>query len=107
MLSPEAIAMCRVVDVSDFFAEHSTVTVGLHIPLTIPSQLVWQRPSRIPWDQVDSQWTSTVTAPTWTFIGDVNKQWAEWASSFESSLKGHVQQQPGLQLQASERPYWH
>ena len=71
--------------------------------MTIPSQLVWQRPSRIPWDQVDSHWASDVTAPNWTSTGDVNKQWAEWASTFEDSLQGHVQHQPGLQLQKAQK----
>ena len=102
-LSPEAIALCRMVDIADVFAEHSTITVGLHIPRSCPPQLVWQRPSPIPWDQIDPQWASSASPPSWTLDGDADTQWAEWASSFEKSLHGHVLQQPGQTLHKGQR----
>ena len=76
---------------------------GLDIPLTCPAQLVWPRPSRIPWEHVSPQWTSTAIPPIWTSSEDTNRQWAEWASSFESSLNGFVQHQPGQVLQPAQK----
>jgi hypothetical protein len=58
-LSPEAAALCQMVDVADVFAEHSTITVGLCIPTSNPRMLSWPKPSEIPWTEVDAQWTST------------------------------------------------
>eukprot|EP00435_Cladocopium_sp_Y103_P044883 s401_g12.t1 len=101
-LSPEAIALCQSVDIADVFSEHSTVTIGLHIPVSVPACLVWTRPSPIPWDAVDSAWTST-SPPTWTTSIHADQQWADWASSFEQSLTGFVPTQPGHQLHGHQR----
>ena len=102
-LSPEAVALCRFVDVADVFAEHATVTVGLHIPSSVPPSLAWPRPSRIPWPEVDPQWYEVAWSPSWTSEGDVNAVWAEWASSFETSLDGFVQHQPAQKLTRGQR----
>ena len=85
-LSPEAAALCQMVDVADVFAEHSTITVGLRIPTSNPRMLSWPKPSEIPWTEVEAQWSSTAVPPDWTLHADVNQQWAEWAASFEDSL---------------------
>lgn len=82
-LSPEAAALCRQVDVADVFAEHSTVTVSLAIPIKFLAQLVWPRPSPIPWASVDSSWTLSASPPSWTSLEDVDVRRADWASSFE------------------------
>eukprot|EP00435_Cladocopium_sp_Y103_P056205 s2024_g18.t2 len=92
-----------MVDVTYLFAEHATVSVGLCIPTSIPVTLTWARPSRIPWDEVDPQWTSTVHPPSWTSSTDANHQWADWAASFEHSLSGFLPNQPGQKLQRHQQ----
>lgn len=102
-LSPEAAACCQMVDVADVFAEHSTVTVGLDLLLGCSPHLGWPRPSPIPWNSVDPNWTSTAIPPAWTSSTDSNAMWGEWGSSLESSLDGYVRQQPGNRLQPPQR----
>ena len=76
-LCPEAQAMCGAVDVSDFFAEHSTVSVGLRCKLDVPVTLAWPLPSKIPWADVDVDWADSVQAPEWNVTGTTNQQWAQ------------------------------
>ena len=102
-LSPEAVALCRLVDVADVFAEHATITVGLHIPTSCPPSLTWTRPSHIPWSDVDSGWQTAALTPQWTSEGDANQLWAEWAASFEDSLDGFVKHQPARKLLNSQK----
>ena len=102
-LSPEAVALCRLVDVADVFAEHATITVGLHIPTSCPPSLTWTRPSHIPLSDVDSGWQTAALTPHWTSEGDANQLWAEWAASFEDSLDGFVKHQPARKLLNSQK----
>ena len=102
-LSPEAAALCQMVDVADVFAEHSTITVGLRIPTSNPRMLSWPKPSEIPWTEVEAQWSSTAVPPDWTLHADVNQQWAEWAASFEDSLQGHFPTAHGRGLQGHQK----
>eukprot|EP00435_Cladocopium_sp_Y103_P070461 s259_g35.t1 len=102
-LSPEAAAICRMVDVSEVFSEHAMVTVGLDVPVKIFPTLAWVKPSTIPWNLVDSQWSSTVDPPCWSTQGPADQLWCEWATSFETSLDGHLPQQPGRSLCRQQR----
>ena len=102
-LSPEAQALCKQVEIADVFADHSTIAVGLWIPCAVPRLLVWNRPSKIPWEHVDSSWTSAATPPSWNSTSTSNEQWAEWASSFESSLDGFLPHQPATSLTSHQR----
>eukprot|EP00435_Cladocopium_sp_Y103_P031943 s1553_g8.t1 len=102
-LSPEAAALCRFVDVADVYCDHSTVTVGLELPMRIAPTLQWVKPSPIPWTSVDPQWTSTAVPPVWTLDGTVDAQWSEWASSFEHSLQGFLPDQPGFGLSRQQK----
>ena len=112
-LSPEAIAHCRWVDVSDHFAEHATVSAGLAFPKLSPCSLVWPRPSKIDYCQVSPTWQTTALPPVWDTSGTVDEQWAQWASSFETSLNGHMRHQPDARLQRNQlgrlqrtKPVW-
>ena len=102
-LSPEAQAVCRMVDVADIFADHATVSVGLDITVEVPRPLKWVKPSRIPWELVGSQWAHTACPPEWLQDGPPDELWKQWASSFESNLTGHIPSQPGRGLQAHQR----
>eukprot|EP00435_Cladocopium_sp_Y103_P057066 s239_g19.t1 len=102
-LSPEAIAMCEYVDIAEVFAEHATVTVGLNIPSSLPATLTWSRPSRVPWTSVDSSWISSTSAPSWSSSSDADAAWAEWASTWETSLDGFIPHQPHRQLLPQQR----
>eukprot|EP00435_Cladocopium_sp_Y103_P039530 s1405_g10.t1 len=97
-LSPEAAALCRWVEVSDHFADHSTVSVGLCLPSTLTSSLVWPRASAIPYDQVTPDWHQQACPPAWQDDAPVDQQWAQWARSFEDSLNGYVHGQPDQRL---------
>ena len=102
-LSPEAAALCQWVDVSDHFAEHATVSVGLSLHCHVPGSLVWPRPSKIDYSQVTSTWHTDAAVPVWNTHGTVDEQWAQWAHSFELSLNGHLPKQPAACLQRSQR----
>ena len=62
-LSPEAAAICRAVTVHDVFREHSTVSVGLALPLASSPVRVWPLPSNIPWSQVVDTWQTSEATP--------------------------------------------
>eukprot|EP00438_Fugacium_kawagutii_P020571 Skav226934 [mRNA] locus=scaffold965:110011:119532:+ [translate_table: standard] len=101
-MSPEALALCRFVDVADVFSEHSTITVGLDVSGVSSSVLTWSLPSPIPWDRVDSTWSSNVQPPVWDLVGSCDEQWAQLGSSVESSLTGYVTTQPNRALQSNQ-----
>eukprot|EP00438_Fugacium_kawagutii_P028090 Skav211003 [mRNA] locus=scaffold1610:94452:115803:- [translate_table: standard] len=102
-LSPEALALLTKVRVHDVFMEHSTVQVGLAVPFHAPMVLAWPLPSPIPWDSVQPSWSSDFSVPTWTNSDDIDASWAEWGSSFETSLAGHVTGQPLDSLTHAQR----
>eukprot|EP00435_Cladocopium_sp_Y103_P058197 s55_g20.t1 len=102
-LSPEAAAACQWVDIADVFADHSTVTAGLAFSRSVPMQLVWPRPSKIQYEQLDLQGLQHVAAPDWDDTSPVDAQWAFWATSFEDSLDGSALQHPSGQLPRSQR----
>lgn len=84
-LSPEAIALCHLVDVAPVFAEHATVTVGLDLTCCVHSFLSWPRPLPIPWDTVQEGWDSHASCPPIDSSLSVDHQWAAWASSFQTA----------------------
>eukprot|EP00438_Fugacium_kawagutii_P031979 Skav207040 [mRNA] locus=scaffold975:198961:208505:- [translate_table: standard] len=102
-MSPEAVALCRYVDVAELFSEHATVTVGLSVDGCVPPTLVWPLPSPIPWAHVDSTWLDSVQPPLWDREGSCDAQWAQLGASVESSLDGFVSSQPSDSLQAAQR----
>eukprot|EP00438_Fugacium_kawagutii_P027064 Skav214855 [mRNA] locus=scaffold16:296995:306518:- [translate_table: standard] len=103
-LSPEAIALCRFVDVSDHFADHATVTVGIQIPSTTSTTLMhWPLPSQIPWQDLPDGWDNDIPCPQWTVTAEVDTQWSELGQTLESCLDRKLPQQPGSSLQASQR----
>ena len=101
-LSPEAQALCGAVDVTYFFAEHATVSVGLRCSLTVPMELAWKLPSRIPWTEVSDAWKTQTCAPVWNTTGSADDQWAQLGASLEQSLAGHLPAQPGHKLQPAQ-----
>eukprot|EP00438_Fugacium_kawagutii_P032420 Skav234923 [mRNA] locus=scaffold840:956698:961575:+ [translate_table: standard] len=101
-LSPEAQALLHEVLVHDVFMEHAVVQVSLRVPSGPSVVLAWPRPSTIPWESVDSAWTSA-PAPHWTNVGSVDDRWAEWGASFEKALDGHVSGQPQKSLDLNQR----
>eukprot|EP00438_Fugacium_kawagutii_P035024 Skav226644 [mRNA] locus=scaffold1097:92180:97042:+ [translate_table: standard] len=54
-LSPEAIQLLRGIQVTDHFADHSTVQIQLQIPSVIKMVQRWPRPAEIPW--TEGTWT--------------------------------------------------
>lgn len=102
-LSPEAVALCRYVEVTDTFSEHATVTVGLDVAGPSLSVLEWPLPSPIPWDQVDPAWLATVQPPVWDVGGSCDAQWSQLGSSVELSLDGFVGSQPKRSLQSNQK----
>ena len=96
-LSPEALRMMVGIHHTDVFAEHSTLAVDLLVPSKPLTLWSWPKPQCIPWQQVDSQWTSTV-APEWTSMGTSTDQYKQFWSSFENELEHHLKrpQQSGL-----------
>ena len=97
-MSPELQALCRKVDISDFFAEHSTISVGIQCCLEVPKVLAWPLPARIPWDLVSDTWTDVAVAPAWNYQGNADEQWAQLGASLEKSLQGMIPSQPKASL---------
>eukprot|EP00438_Fugacium_kawagutii_P026601 Skav213727 [mRNA] locus=scaffold2563:115961:120707:+ [translate_table: standard] len=102
-LSPEALSLLQQVTVHDLFMEHAAVQVDLTLPLDSPMVLAWPLPSVIPWSAVDSGWLEQVSAPAWDQSLDVDAAWAEWGSSLENCLQGHVSSQPNESLLAVQK----
>ena len=101
-LSPEAIALCKHVDVAELFHGHATISVGLEVPLESVQTLVWPRPSKIPYDEVDERWQLAATPPLWDDAVPPDEQWQQWASSFESCFDGFLPHQPDHKLQRNQ-----
>eukprot|EP00438_Fugacium_kawagutii_P005624 Skav235142 [mRNA] locus=scaffold1072:49794:54677:- [translate_table: standard] len=102
-LSPEAQALCRYVDVTDFFSDHSLVTVGIAVSSNNGPSRQWPLPSKIPWETVSTTWTDQVATPQWDTAGDVDAQWHQLGTTLEDGLSGHLPTQPGASLQAHQR----
>ena len=102
-MSPEAQAICREVDVSDFFMEHATISIGLQCLMRIPSSLAWPLPSRIPWALVDETWTEQACIPEWNVTGTSEQQWAQLGATLELSLQGHIPGAPHDSLTRAQR----
>ena len=51
-LSPEALRLMHNIEVQEIFAEHSTLSVDLHVPPVTYPLRAWPRPQPIPWGKL-------------------------------------------------------
>ena len=96
-LSPEAAMLCVQVGTFDVFADHQTVFADFQLPTSAMKISRWPMPSPIDWTQVDvDAWHAqlrTVSGPVHSELS-ANAFYATWANHCESSLDGHLRDQP-------------
>ena len=96
-LSPEAIQVFQGVWVEDHFMEHSTVAIDLLIPDKPTCVYRWPRPSRIPWKDLDPDWSPTCLTQFQDDM-DTTEFMQQWARSFEGAAANHLTMCQGSSL---------
>lgn len=86
-MSPSLSSLCSQVQVIDYFAEHSTLSVTLELSESLPRYWTWPRPSLIPWDQVQvEEWHEHCSQLSFDEQADSTKFLSAFADHYETSL---------------------
>ena len=92
-LSPEAAQLFRGIKISEDFCDHATVAVRLQIPTTSTQIWRWPRPSKIPWDDIDTSDWQPNCGTQFDPSDNTTNFMKEWASNYEKEIaKLHLQQ---------------
>eukprot|EP00438_Fugacium_kawagutii_P008056 Skav223965 [mRNA] locus=scaffold3540:263869:268707:+ [translate_table: standard] len=102
-LSPEAAQLLRGIQVVDLFADHRLVKVQLMIPDTIPVMNTWPRPSKMPWQDIDTEDWEPQCPVTFSPDEDVTKFFGEWSQAYERACDHRYRSTHGKPLPSSTK----
>ena len=103
-VSPALQPFMSSLEVFDTFMEHSTLRAGFRLPMIQVTTLAWPLPSKIPWEEVDTEaWhNSEVTCPINQNM-DSTSYFRNFFSAWEDSLSGHFHSDFQSQLEKPQR----